>query len=99
MPISDPLRPFTEIDLLIAPSEPGVYALWDQGQLIYYGKADTSISTRLYSHFRGDEGACTQNATHYQVEINQWPSIRERELVEEFKALYRQLPRCNEVMP
>ena len=83
-----------------SPEEPGVYALYDDSELIYYGRAQgntVTIRSRLQSHLRGDEGSCTQNATHYKREPCPNPVTREKELLEEFKKTHHgNLPRCNE---
>ncbi len=79
-----------------SPDKPGVYALYDDSELIYYGRAQgntVTIRSRLQSHLRGDEGSCTQNATHYKREPCPNPVTREKELLEEFKKTHhRNLP-------
>ena len=100
MPINDDiLRAFTWKNIKNAPQKPGVYALFDGAVLIYYGMATESIADRLASHKRGDEGSCTQNATSYKREVTDRPAARERELLQEYKNQYGQLPRCNDKMP
>ncbi len=99
MPITSPIFVFT--DLIIrtcAPAQPGVYALYQRGELIYYGSS-TSIRDRLLSHYRGVNGRCTQSATHFNFEITSRYLEREAELLREYKRVHGRLPRCNEVMP
>jgi hypothetical protein len=81
-----------------APADPGVYALWEGEELIYYGRADGSaigIQAALLEHLSGRAGACTGSATHYGWEISLDPAAREAELLAEFRSAFRRLPRCN----
>jgi len=99
MPISGDKYGFIEKNVNKAPDEHGVYALYDDETLIYYGRAageDVTIRSRLQSHFNGDEGSCTQGATHYRREVTDWPKRREKELLDEFETKFGRLPRCNE---
>jgi hypothetical protein len=54
-----------------APDDPGVYALWENEELIYYGRASASstIQFALFEHLSGRAGPCTGRATHYGWEI------------------------------
>ena len=82
-----------------APADPGVYALWEADELIYYGYASghaVSIQLALLEHLGAKAGACTQRATHYGWEISLDPSAREAELLAEYKAAFKRLPRCNQ---
>lgn len=90
---------FNHIMVNSSPENHGVYALWQNGTLIYYGRAHgvgVSIRSRLKSHLSGSEGYCTQQATHYQWEMCQDPVMREKQLLESYKSQYGRLPRCNE---
>jgi hypothetical protein len=81
-----------------APADPGVYALWENEELIYYGRASgavISIQFALLEHLSGRAGVCTQRATHYGWEITLDPVAREEELLSEYKAQFNRLPRCN----
>lgn len=82
-----------------APDDPGVYVLYRNGQIIYIGKADVSIKTRLQCHLNGAEGPCTQKATHYAWEITYDAGEVERRYLAQYKAQFRKLPECNDVMP
>ena len=75
-----------------APEDAGVYALWDEEELIYYGRA-ASIRARLLEHYELGE----QAASHYSWEVCADPATREAELLGEFKRLYGRLPRGNAV--
>ena len=102
MPIADQtFRVFSAENVNNAPDVPGVYALFVPNSsggygTIYYGRAKVSIRQRLQRHLNGDEGPCTQEATHYKREINSSPVTREVELLEQFEAAHGSLPRCNE---
>lgn len=81
-----------------APAEPGVYALWQDEELIYYGRAAGGALTlqhALLEHLMGRAGPCTREATHYGWEISLYPVAREAELLAEYKSANRRLPRCN----
>jgi hypothetical protein len=85
-----------------APAERGVYALWENEELIYYGRASSSAITiqfALLEHLAGRAGACTGRATHYGWEITFDPVAREAELLAEYKVAFKRLPRCNEAVP
>lgn len=80
-----------------APADPGVYALWENEELIYYGHArggSATIQSCLKQHLAGGNN-CTLHATHYGWEIAANPPGREAELVHEFERAYKRLPRCN----
>jgi hypothetical protein len=85
---------FNRIVLAGAPSEPGVYALWQGEELIYYGRASGSgatIRARLMEHYQN-----RVEATHYSWEISREPVARENELLREYQETFGRLPRLNE---
>jgi len=75
-----------------APNEPGVYALWQDDELIYYGRAfgGATIRSRLMEHYEKQIGA-----THYSWEISREPASRERELLLQYQETFGRLPRLN----
>lgn len=84
---------FNRIAIAGAPEDPGVYALWNEDELIYYGRAhggDWSIRSRLLEHYRG-----AAEATHYSWEICRDPAAREAELMREYLEIFGRLPRLN----
>ena len=97
MPIASPRYAFNAIMVAGAPPDPGVYALWEGEELIYYGRAlgnDVSIQSRLREHLEhGIRG--TSGATHYGWEIAANPRQREAELLREYQIAHGHLPRCN----
>lgn len=97
MPIASPRYALTQIMVAGAPNDPGVYALWENHELIYYGHArgeSATIQSCLRQHLAGT-GVCTSGATHYGWEISSNPPLREAQLLREFERQYKRLPRCN----
>jgi hypothetical protein len=97
MPIASPRYALTQVMVSGAPNDPGVYALWESDELIYYGHArgdSATIQSCLKRHLGGD-GGCTAGATHYGWEISANPPLREAELLREFQRTHNRLPRCN----
>lgn len=83
---------FNRIVLAGAPSEPGIYALWQGDELIYYGRAfgGATIRSRLMEHYEAQV-----EATHYSWEISREPLARESELLREYQETFGRLPRLN----
>jgi hypothetical protein len=80
-----------------APADPGVFALWENDELIYYGHAgggSLTIQSQLAEHLNGAY-ECTRGATHYGWEISANPPLREAELLREYQRTNKKLPRCN----
>jgi len=87
---------FTRIVLLGAPADAGVYALWDDEELVYYGRAmggEMTIRSRLLDHLEGRLAA--GSATHYSWELCADPAAREAELRAEYQRLFGRPPRLN----
>jgi len=98
MPFGGGRYRFTRTMVEGAPTEPGVYALWQDEELIYYGRAAggaVNLQQALLEHLVGRAGSCTRETTHYGWEISLHPVAREAELLAEYKAAHRRLPRCN----
>jgi hypothetical protein len=97
MPIASPRYAFNAVMVSGAPPDPGVFALWENAELIYYGRAQgdgATIHSRLQDHLAGRE-ACTARATHYGWEISANARAREAELLREYRRAHGRLPRCN----
>jgi excinuclease UvrABC nuclease subunit len=89
--------PFSATLIAAAPEEPGVYLLWQDGEVIYIGRAaghGTTLRSRLVDHFSGREGACTRRTTHYSWELSRDPAAREAQLLQEHQARFERVPRC-----
>ena len=97
MPIASPRYAFNAIMVAGAPPDPGVFALWQADELIYYGRAlgnGVTIQSRLREHLEhGVRG--TSEATHYGWEITANARAREAELLREYQKSHGRLPRCN----
>jgi hypothetical protein len=96
MPISGQRWAFTKASVSNAIDRPGVYALFDGAELIYFGQSERSVRERLLRHLNGLEGRCTQGASSFVEEECVNPPVREAILLEEFDRKHGRLPRCNE---
>ena len=97
MPIASPRYALTPVMVSGAPNDPGVFALWENDELIYYGHArgeSATIQSCLKEHLTRQH-ACTAGATHYGWEIAANPAQREADLRREFERQHKRLPRCN----
>lgn len=96
MPIASPRYALNATMVSGAPPDPGVFALWEGDELIYYGRAQGSatIQSRLKDYLAGSDG-CAARATHYGWEITSNPAAREAELLREYRRAHGRLPRCN----
>ena len=93
---------FTDKNIGLAPKEHGVYALYKNGEVIYYGRAagrGVTIASRLTDHKSGREGPCTASADTYAREVTTSPVTRERQLLQAHLDRYGHLPACNNRMP
>jgi len=99
VPIKNKLRlPFTLVNVRRAPADRGVYVLWRDDELIYYGFAlggDVTIRSSVKDHRLGLFGARTARATHFGWEVCRDPVRRQAELLREYRASHKTLPRCN----
>ncbi|MGH8669717.1 MAG: hypothetical protein ACREUN_05040 [Burkholderiales bacterium] len=97
MPIPGPRYKYTRFIAEGAPETPGLYALWEQGELVYLGRAasDATIRERLLAHLDGQGCPCLAGATHYSWELSLEPATREVRLLREFRNEFGRLPRCN----
>lgn len=101
MPLQN--RPWTFNALVIsgAPAEPGVYALLEDEEVVYFGCAMQGVTIRsaLYTHLAhvaAGEGGPLGRVNRYSWEITYRPRLREAELLREFQQNNRRLPRCNQ---
>ena len=79
---------FTRIVIAGAPDDVGVYTLWEEEELVYYGRG--AIRTRLLEHLERRD-----RATHYSWEVCQDPVAREAELLLEHQRTHGRLPKGN----
>ena len=99
MPISTAPQMFIPAYISRAPETPGVFALNDGFEIIYYGSAEDSIRDRLMDHFNGSDGPCTQKAIWFLYETISSPLEKEKELLAEFQQDFGRLPECNDQDP
>jgi hypothetical protein len=82
-----------------APELPGVYALWREGEIVFYGCASAAaghgIRSRLEMHMQEGRGTLP---THYSWEICSRPHARHVQLLNRFWWAFRRLPPGNDAM-
>ncbi len=101
MPLAGRSFELCDQNLKIAPASAGVYALYQNHELIYVGHAQgdlTTIRSCLQDHKAGRLGPGTKAADTYKRETCGDPLALERKLLEEFKRTYGKLPRCNQAL-
>lgn len=80
---------FTRTVVLGAPDEPGVYALWEDDELVYYGRAQ-KLRSALLARLARDT-----SVTYYSWELSADPVGREAQLLRAFEGLHGRRPRDN----
>jgi hypothetical protein len=89
---------FTEMNIKRAPPTGGIYALYRDGEVIYYGHAmggQTTIQSRLKDHIAGRDSPCTRGAMTFSWEACPDPETRATALLASFEQLHKSVPRCN----
>jgi len=100
MPIANRHWSFKPLVISGAPEEPGVYALLEDDEIVYYGCAvhGSTIQTALYAilqRVQAGRADCLQRVSHYTWEISYRPRLREAELLREYEQAHQHPPRCN----
>ena len=98
MSIKHPNLPFTEPLIAAAPDTSGVFALWQDGAVIYYGKASSgsaTIRSALDGHLSGRRFSA-EKPTRCSWEIAEDPERRHAELLAEFEHTHQRMPRWND---
>src|SRR2546423_393363 len=102
MPIAGRHWSFSSTVVSGAPETPGVFGLYEGGELIYLGStvAGTTLRSVLATQLRNaaQAGSPIRDVTHYAWEIVGLPDLRELELLDEFRAQHGKAPRCNEAL-
>jgi hypothetical protein len=94
MSINSGSLPFTESLVRAAPQAAGVFALWQAGGIVYYGRA-AAIRQALGEHFEARSlGAQRVSGCSWEVAAD--PEARYRELVREYASAHRCLPLWND---
>ena len=94
MSINTASVPFTASLVAAAPSAPGVFALWQSGGIVYYGKADI-IRRALGEHFSArDLSGRAISGCSWEVAVD--PDLRHEELLRQYVAAHRCAPLWND---
>ena len=96
MPIASPRYSFLKSVVVGAPEDPGVYALWQGDELVFFGFAqrkESTIRLRLLEHFL--QRREPYEVTHYSWEICRDVLKRLAELIREYEVNFKRLPRYN----
>ena len=94
MSIATNSLPFTQSLVAAAPDAPGVFALWQGGGIVYYGRAGTiriALDEQLRARLLSEKGV-----TGCSWEVAADPEQRQRELLHEYAAAHRALPLWND---
>ena len=94
MSISTGSLPFTQSLVAAAPDAPGVFALWQGGGIVYYGRAGT-IRIALDEQLRARMLSAKQ-VTGCSWEVVPDPERRHGELLREYAAAHHALPLWND---
>lgn len=86
--------PFTEPLIAAAPQVAGVFALWEAGGIVYYGKA-AEIRRALDAHWRARR-VSGQRVSGCSWEVAADPERRHRELLRDYAAAHCALPLWND---
>ena len=94
MSINTASVPFTEALIAAAPQTPGVFALWQGGGIVYYGRA-TAIRAALAGQHKG-RALSAQRVTGCSWEIAPDAQRRHDELMKEYLAAHQRIPLWND---
>jgi len=98
MPIRAEKRRFTRKNVDLAPEQPGVYALYTDDGVAYYGaaRAGETLRSRLAAHLHGQQAPGRGAAKLFNFEVTRFPMSRESALLEEHKRAQWRLPPYND---
>lgn len=94
MAINSSSLPFTESLVSAAPQAAGVFALWQGGGIVYYGRAD-AIRRALSEHYEA-RAISAQRVTGCSWEIAANREARYEQLMREYAAAHCSLPLWND---
>lgn len=86
--------PFTESLVAAAPDAAGVFALWESGGVVYYGRA-AHLRSALDDHLRC-RAASGRRVSGCSWEVDADPARRQEELLRQYAAAHRSLPLWND---
>ena len=98
MSIQHPNLPFTAPLVAAAPDTSGVFALWQDGAIVYYGKASSGAATirsALDGHLKG-RSFNGDKPMRCSWEIADDPERRHAQLLVEFEVAHQRMPRWND---
>lgn len=98
MPIRAERRPFTRQNVDLTPEQPGVYALYTDEGVAYYGAArpGETLRSRLAAHLQGQHAPSHGAAKLFNFEVTRFPMSRESALLEEHRRSKSRLPPYND---
>ncbi|HZM36021.1 MAG TPA: hypothetical protein VFC18_16190 [Burkholderiales bacterium] len=94
MSINSGSLPFTRTLVAAAPDAAGVFALWESGGVVYYGRAE-AIRGALEIQLRA-RVASGRRVSGCSWEVSAEPDRRHGELLREYAAAHRALPLWND---
>jgi hypothetical protein len=94
MSINSSSLPFTESLVSAAPETGGVFALWQGGGIVYYGRAAT-IRVALDEQLRA-RALSEKRVTGCSWEVAADPEVRHQQLLSEYVAAHRCVPLWND---
>jgi hypothetical protein len=98
MSINNASVPFTQSLISQAPEATGVFALWQSGGVVYYGKASSGLATirkALGEHYQGRAWSA-RRVTGCSWEVAADPEGRLNELMKEYELAHRCMPLWND---
>jgi len=98
MPINGDKYRFTRSNVELVPDAPGVYALFENGEVAFYGRAQggsDTIRARLNDHLAGRQPPGRVKAKLFSFEVTRYPASRERALLEEHRRRTWRWPEYN----
>lgn len=98
MPIFGDKHRFTRNNVDLAPNQPGVYALYVDSEVAYYGctRDRETIRGRLHDHLLSRQEPGRSTIKLFAYEITRFPLARECALLEEHRRMTWRLPRFNQ---
>ena len=99
MALGEKLFTATHANLESLPEQSGDFTLYEDGKLIFIGRADGSghtIRRIVLDHKEGRVGSCTQQFDHYTREATTNVALRYRELLQRHARKYHRFPKCND---
>jgi len=98
MTINSASVPFTQSLISQAPEASGVFALWQSGGVVYYGRASSGRATirkALGEHYQGRAWS-ERRVTGCSWEVAADPEGRLNELIREYELAHRCMPLWND---